>query len=114
MEGFWALQHPDVVMVTDPTWPGGGEYGSREGFKHFLGQFTEPFEWIKFEMVDEPRVAGRFGIFRGVWVGAGLASGIETRSAEFSVLLTSDGERATEVRFFFRDEEALEFVSSQT
>jgi hypothetical protein len=114
MDGFWALQHPDIVMATDPTWPGGGEYGSREGFKHFLAQFTESFAWIKFEQVDDPRVAGRYGIFRGTWVGAGLASGAETRSAEFSVVLTSDGELVTEVRFYFHDEDALEFASSQT
>jgi ketosteroid isomerase-like protein len=114
MEGFWALQSPDVVMVTDPTWPGGGEYPSREGFKHFLEQFTEPFSSIKFESQGEDRVVGRYGILRGAWVGAGLTSGIETRSAEFSVLFTSDGNAVTEVRFFFRDEEALEYASSQT
>ena len=101
-------------MTTDPRWPGGGQYQSRDAFRHFLDQFTESFAWVKFETVGEPRVAGRCGLFKGAWVGEGLTSGIETRSAEFTAVFTSDGERITEARFFFRDEEALEYASSQT
>jgi len=47
-------------------------------------------------------------------VGTGLASGIETQSAEFSAVFICDGELITEAHYFFDEDEALEFVSSQT
>ncbi len=101
-------------MSTDPSWPDGGEFHTRADYVRFIGQFVEAFEWIRFEETQAPQVVGQYAIFRGAWVGEGNASGLETRSPEFSVVLSSDGELITEARFFFDPEAAREQAESRT
>lgn len=99
-------------MVTDPAWPGGGEYRGVEAFRRFMSQFLEPFESIRFapERAPEP-VGATTALFHGAWVGRGAASGIEAATPGFWVVFEVAGERVREMRFFFRERAAREFVS---
>lgn len=101
-------------MVTDRDWPGGGEYRGREEFKRFMQQFMEAFATIRFEQVTEPEIVGSTPVFRGHWTGAGMTSGIEASSVDFSVVFWSRDGLITEIRFFFHDAEAREYARSRT
>jgi SnoaL-like domain len=116
MERFWGLAAPDIVMATDRRWPGGGEFHGREEFERFLGQFTEAFSDVHYENTQAPAAHGAdVALFTGKWVGQGAASGIETISFEFSMVmrLNHDGLMA-ESRFFFDAEAAKEYARSPT
>ncbi len=112
MDDFWGLMHPEVVMVTDPLWPGGGTYEGIDGFKRFLEQFVEAFSEVHWEQVREPEVIRDLALFRGRWVGSGASTGIEAASVEFSVVFAARDGRVDLVRFSFDDDEARGFAAS--
>ena len=113
LDGLWELVHPDIVMATDPRWPGGGEYRGLEAYKRFMAQFTEAFASVRFEEEREPETVGEWALFRGRWIGPGATSGIETPSPWFTVAVRVHDARIGEMRFFFLDEEARDYVRPQ-
>ena len=108
---LWDLVDPDVVLVTDPSWPGGGEFRGSEQYQWFMTQFLEAFEGIRFQPESEPEAIGEAALFHGRWVGLGAASGAETTSMPFWVAVRSSQGRVTEAGFFFDEEKAREALS---
>lgn len=107
LEGFWAMPYADdLVVATDPSWPGGGEFHGIDEFRRFIGQFLEAFDEIRFEEDAEPEIVGDAAIFHGRWIGLGATSGIETASPAFFVVFRAVAGRTTEVLFFFSGEAA--------
>lgn len=101
MDAFWELVHPDVVMATDRSWPGGGEYRGAAAFRRFMQQFLEAFQDVRFEQEEPPRDFGRRALLRGRWVGSGAASHIEAASPSFSVVLEARDGLVSGAWFFF-------------
>ena len=98
-------------MVTDPRWPGGGEFSGKAAFRRFMGQFLEAFDRIRFKEERDPEVIGDAVLFQGRWVGLGVSSRIETASVPFWVVHRSRSGLITESRFFFNEAEAREEAS---
>jgi hypothetical protein len=99
------MADPDILLATDPSWPDGGEFRGIEEYERFMGQFLEAFEGIQFKEESAPEAIGGVALFHGRWVGLGAASGIETASAPFWVLVKARAGKIAEARFYF-DEEA--------
>jgi hypothetical protein len=95
-------------MVTDPRWPGGGEFRGQVAFRRFMDQFLEAFAGIRFQEEREPEVLADAALFNGRWIGMGVSSRIETASVPFWVLHRSRNGLITESRFFFDEAEARE------
>ena len=112
LEAFRELQHPQIVMVTDRMWPGGGSYEGLEAFERFLEQFREAFSDVRFEPSREPEAIGEFALFRGRWVGTGASTGIQTESFEFSIVFGSREGLIDLARFFVSDEAARKFAAA--
>jgi ketosteroid isomerase-like protein len=106
-EALLDLMADDVVMATDPRWPGGGTYRGVEPFRQFMEQFMEAFGAVAFEETREPEgVDDATALFRGHWVGAGRASGIEAATQDFSVVVRVQDDLVAELRFFMSDRKA--------
>jgi ketosteroid isomerase-like protein len=112
LDGFWALVHPECLLVTDPAWPGGGRFEGREAYRRFMGQFLEAFEGIQLETTGEPQEVGDAALLRARWVGSGLASGIETASDEFSIAMVARDGMIGELHFSFSDSYARRIAST--
>lgn len=110
-EAFWELTHPDIVLATDPRWPGGGEFHGADEYRRFMAQFLEAFEGIRFQEERPPEVVGDWALFHGRWVGLGAASGIATASAAFWAACRARDGLIAEARFFFDETDAREAVS---
>jgi hypothetical protein len=104
----------DYLLVTDPSWPGGGEYRGIDAYRRFMAQFLEAFGGIRFQSESEPEAIGDFGLFQGRWLGLGAASGIETVSEPFWVLVLARDGKVSESRFFFGEAKAREHATSLT
>jgi hypothetical protein len=109
-DAYFELATDDVVMRTDPAWPGGGTYRGREEIMHFAEQFLEPWEELRYEQVgDHDVIDERRLVERGSWVGSGLASGI-AGTVEFTVVISFRGPLIERADFFLSEPEALEFA----
>ena len=112
LDGFWTLIHPDCVLVTDPAWPGGGRFEGREAYRTFMAQFLEAFDGIQLETMGEPQEVGDVALFRARWVGSGVSSGIETVSAEFSIVMVARDGMVAQLHFSFSDSYAQRIAST--
>ncbi|HEX2127631.1 MAG TPA: nuclear transport factor 2 family protein [Solirubrobacterales bacterium] len=111
LEAFYALQHPEIVLVPADLWPERGTFTGIDAFKRFLSQFLDAFSTVRFEHVREPEVIGELALFRGHWSGAGATTGIQADSVDFSVVFSARDGLIDHARFFVSDEEARLFAA---
>lgn len=111
-EGLFALTDPDIVLATDPSWPGGGEYRGMAAYRRFMDDFFDTFDEVRFVAVAEPEVVEDWLLLRGHWTGTGVSSGIETSSEDFTMLNRAANGLMTDVRAYFDDAKAREYASS--
>ena len=114
MEAFFALQHPEIVLVPAALWPERGTFVGIEAFKRFLEQFMEAFSTVRFEFARDPEAIGHLALFRGHWSGQGATTGIATDSVDFSVVFSAREGLIDESRFFVDDPEARAFIAERT
>jgi hypothetical protein len=106
---LFALTSDDFAARTDPRWPDGAEFHGREEMTHFLEQFLDAWEELRFERTAEPEQAGEHLLERGRWVGRGRSTGIEG-TIDFTVVQTFAGGRLARSDFFFEDDDARAFA----
>ncbi len=113
MDGFWSLQHPECLMVTDPAWLGGGEYRGKRAYRLFISQFLEAFAEIRWVEDDEPELIGSRALFRGHWAAVGASSGIESATPAFCVVFGARDGMVAEVVFSFSRRDARRFAAGE-
>jgi ketosteroid isomerase-like protein len=96
----------EVVLRTDPDWPGGGEFKGRAAVRDFMDEFIEPWGDVRYEVTERAFRIGDRLVERRRWSGKGRASGIEG-TIEFTSIIGYDGSLVASCEVFLDHEVAL-------
>jgi hypothetical protein len=110
LDGMFSLLTTDILLRTDPGWPGGGEFHGREEITRFAMDFIDPWDDVRYETAEEAASVGGRLVKRGRWSATGHASGIHG-TIEFTSVLSFDGPLITRMSVFLDHDEALAFAS---
>jgi hypothetical protein len=108
-DAFYELTTDDFTAKTDPRWPGGGEFSSRDEQMRFFEQFLDPWEELRYERSGEPVVLKGQLVEQGAWVGVGRATGIEGK-LDFTLVTTIEDGLVKRSDFFISHDEAVAFA----
>ena len=110
----WVESIPDgAVLATDPNWPDGGVFETKEEAHAFLATFIDAWSSVELVVGELSALPGDGLISPSRWEVKGTTSGIET-TIEFCIVWFFDGTTdLTEARFFFDESRAREFAASR-
>ena len=109
-DGFYELIDDDIVCITDPSWPDGGEFAGGEAFRRFFTGFTEAFESVRFEPLSEPKSIGDLVLVDARWVGRGRVRQFLEPGERFTVVSATRAGRLVEVRYYFDTDQAHQYA----
>jgi hypothetical protein len=110
-DAIFELTTDDFALSTDPQWPGGGEFATREELLRFLEQFLDPWEELRYVRRGEPALVGGRLVERGGWVGVGRSTGIEG-TIEFTLVTTVENGLLKRSDYFIDHDQALAFAAT--
>jgi ketosteroid isomerase-like protein len=105
-DSMLGLLTDEVVLRTDPDWPGGGEFKGRAAVRDFMDEFIEPWGDVRYEVTERAFRIGDRLVERGRWSARGRASGIEG-TIEFTSVVGFDGPLVARNEVFLDHEVAL-------
>jgi ketosteroid isomerase-like protein len=105
-ERMHSMLTDDIVLRTDPDWPGGGEFRGKAELDGFLQEFMEPWREIQYEVIEKATRHGDRLVERGRWSGSGRSSGIQG-TIEFTNVVSFEGALVSRNEVFVDHQAAL-------
>jgi len=112
VDRMFSMVTGDVLLLTDPDWPGGGSFRGREEILRFTEEFLEPWEDVRYETVTEGAEVGGRLVERGRWSATGRSTGIEG-TIEFTSVVSFAGPMMFRIAAYFDHDEALAHVGDE-
>jgi ketosteroid isomerase-like protein len=112
LDRMFSMVTDDVMLLTDPDWPGGGSFQGRDQILRFMDEFVEPWEDVRYETVTEGFEVGDQFVERGRWSATGRTTGIEG-VIEFTSVVSFAGPQISRMAAYFDHDEALAHVGDE-
>ena len=96
-------------MQTAPGFPGGGRLEGREAIVRFSQDFEAAWESVRYE-ITSPRIVHGAVVHGARWVVTGKESQIPV-TLDFFAVARMDADRCAAARFFWNEDEALEYAA---